>query len=234
MKTMMIMACLVLLLDANISSAAESKEGERLAASAKVFQEVMDTPDNAIPQDLLERCECVAIVPSMKKGGFIFGGRYGKGVVSCRKDQGAGPWGPPAMITVKGGSFGLQIGGAAVDVVMLVMDRDGVNSLLKNKFTLGGDASVAGGPVGRAATAQTDAHMKAKMLSYSRSRGVFAGLELKGAVVTQDRKANQSLYGKPIGAKELLMQGDIAIPTQAQSLIQTLTKHSPTRNRKPS
>lgn len=212
---------------------AQTKEADRLEAAARVFQEIMDTPDNSIPTDLLERSECIAIIPSMKKGGFIFGGRYGKGVVSCRRDEGKGPWGPPAMIALGGGSFGLQIGGAAVDVVMLVMDRDGVNSLLKNSFTLGGDASAAAGPVGRAGTAETDAYLKAKILSYSRSRGVFAGLELKGAVVRQDRDGNQNLYGKPVGAKDLLMHAQEPIPADAQPLIQVLTKYSPERDKRP-
>jgi lipid-binding SYLF domain-containing protein len=212
---------------------AQSKEADRLETAARVFQEIMDMPDSSIPADLLTRSECIAIVPSMMKGGFIFGGRYGKGAVSCRQNEGKGPWGPPAVIALGGGSFGLQIGGAAVDVVMLVMQRDGVNSLLKNSFTIGGDASAAAGPVGRAGKAETDAYLKAKILSYSRSRGVFAGLELKGAVVRQDRDGNQNLYGKVVGAKDLLMRGQEPIPTDAQPLIQTLTKYSPERNRQP-
>jgi lipid-binding SYLF domain-containing protein len=212
---------------------AQSKEADRLEASVRAFEEIMNIPENSIPTDLLERSECIAIIPSMKKGGFIFGGRYGKGVVSCRQGEGKGPWGPPAMIALGGGSFGLQIGGAAVDVMMLVMGRDGVGSLLKNSFTLGGDASAAAGPVGRAGTAETDAYLKAEILSYSRSRGVFAGLELKGAVVRQDRDGNQSLYGKPVGAKDLLIHGQEPIPADAQPLIQVLMKYSPERNKRP-
>ncbi len=216
-----------------LSVHAQTKEADRLEAATRVFREIMETPDHSLPADLLARCECVAIIPSMKKGGFVFGGRYGKGVVSCRRDEGKGLWGPPAMITLRGGSFGLQIGGAAVDVVMLVMDREGVNSLLKNKFTLGGDASVAAGPVGRAGAAQTDAYLKAKILSYSRSRGVFAGLELKGSSVRQDRDGNRALYSKPVGAKDLLMSGQEPIPRDAQPLIDVLTKYSPARDKKP-
>jgi lipid-binding SYLF domain-containing protein len=212
----------------------QTKEADRLSAAATAFQEIMDTPDSSIPTDLLERCECVAIIPSMKKGGFIVGGRYGKGLVSCRQGDGQGPWGPPAMIALGGGSFGLQIGVAAVDVVMLVMHRDGIDSLLKSKFTIGGDASAAAGPVGRAGTAETDAYMKAKILSYSRSRGVFAGLELKGAVLQQDRDGNQDLYGKPVGAKDLLISAQEAVPNDAKPLIEVLTKYSPVRNRKAS
>ena len=224
----------VLVLLAASLSLGQTKEADRLAAAATTFQEIMDTPDSSIPTDLLERCECVAIIPSMKKGGFILGGRYGKGLVSCRQDQGKGPWGPPAMLALGGGSFGLQIGVAAVDVVMLVMHRDGIDSLLRSKFTIGGDASAAAGPVGRAGTAETDAYMKAKILSYSRSRGVFAGLELKGAVLQQDRDGNQNLYGKPVGAKDLLISAQEPVPNDAKPLIDILTKYSPVRNRKPS
>ncbi|MBM3801549.1 MAG: lipid-binding SYLF domain-containing protein [Acidimicrobiia bacterium] len=234
MKRQIIILGLVIFVSRVSSLAAQTKEADRLSAAATAFQEIMDTPDSSIPTDLLERCECVAIIPSMKKGGFILGGRYGKGVVSCRQDEGKGAWGPPAMIALGGGSFGLQIGVAAVDVVMLVMQRDGIDSLLRNKFTIGGDASAAAGPVGRAGTAETDAYMKAKILSYSRSRGVFAGLELKGAVVQQDRDGNQNLYGKTVGAKDLLISGQEPVPNDAKPLIAVLAKYSPARNRKPS
>lgn len=234
MKSLIIIPVLVLLAASLSLVQAQTKEANRLSAAATTFQEIMDTPDNSIPTDLVERCECIAIIPSMKKGGFIFGGRYGKGLVSCRKDEGKGPWGPPSMIALGGGSFGLQIGAAAVDVVMLVMHRDGIDSLLRNKFTIGGDASAAAGPVGRAGTAETDAYMKAKILSYSRSRGVFAGLELKGAVLQQDRDGNQNLYGKPVGAKDLLISAQEPVPNDAKPLIDVLTKYSPVRNRKPS
>src|SRR5436309_9265038 len=209
------------------------KQAGRLEAAVKVFHEIMDIPDSAIPNELLSRCECIAIIPSMKKGGFIVGGRHGKGAVSCRKGDGKGPWGPPAMIIVEGGSFGLQIGGAAVDVVMLFMDKDGVSSLLKDKFTLGADATAAAGPVGRDATAGTDVLMKAKILSYSRSRGAFAGLELKGAVVKQDRDGNRTLYGKEVAAKDLVIDGKEPIPRDAEPLIQILTKYAPVRQKKP-
>lgn len=229
-----VMIPVLALLGASLSSLqAQTKEADRLSAAATTFQEIMNTPDNSIPTDLLERSECIVIIPSMKKGGFILGGRYGKGVVSCRQAEGKGPWGPPAMVALGGGSFGLQIGVAAVDVVMLVMQRDGINSLLKSKFTIGGDASAAAGPVGRAGTAETDAYMKAKILSYSRSRGVFAGLELKGAVLQQDRDGNQNLYGKPVGAKDLLISALEPVPNDAKPLIEVMSKYSPERNRKP-
>src|SRR6185436_6088484 len=201
-----------------------SKEEERLAEAAKAFGEIMAAPDKGIPGDLLSKADCVVIIPGMKKGGFIVGGRYGKGLVSCR-NKAKTEWGAPAMLEMGGGSVGLQIGASAIDVVMLVMERGGMDSLLKDKFTLGGDASVAGGPVGRATTAETDAAMKAKILSYSRSRGVFAGLELKGATLNQDNNANKALYGKEIDAKEIL--AGIKSPPAAKPVIDVLTKYSP-------
>jgi SH3 domain-containing YSC84-like protein 1 len=198
---------------------------DRLKASATVMTEIMSAPDKGIPGDVLDKADCVAIIPGMKKGGFIVGGRYGRGMVSCRnKAQTA--WEAPIMLGLEGGSFGLQIGASSTDVVLLVMEKSGIESLMKDKVTLGGDASVAGGPVGRTATAQTDAMMKAKILSYSRSQGVFAGLELSGSTLRPDKDANKTLYGKPIEAKEIL-EGHPAIPAAAQPLIQALTKYSP-------
>ena len=205
---------------------AEHKEAERLSKSATVFGEIMSAPDKALPRDLLDKAECVAIIPSMKKGGFIVGGRYGKGMISCRNNAKTA-WGAPAMVILEGGSFGLQIGGAAVDVVLLIMNRRGIDSLLSSKVTLGGDASVAGGPVGRATTAETDAAMKAKVLSYSRSQGVFAGLELKGSTLRQDKDADKALYGKEIQARVILTPGKVAVPAAAKPVIKVLTKYSP-------
>ena len=205
---------------------AQSKESERLANSAKVFGEIMSAPDKAIPRDLLNKAECVAIIPSMKKAGFIAGARYGKGMISCRNNAKTA-WGAPAMVILEGGSFGLQIGGAAVDVVLLIMNRSGIDSLLSSKVTLGGDASVAGGPVGRATTAETDAAMKAKVLSYSRSQGVFAGLELKGSTLRQDKDADKALYGKELQARVILTPGKVAVPAAAKPVIKVLTKYSP-------
>jgi len=202
-----------------------SKEEERLAEAAKTFGEIMVARDKGIPGDLLDKADCVVMIPGMKKGGFIVGGRYGKGLVSCRNSAQT-DWGAPAMLEMGGGSVGLQIGASAVDVVMLVMDRKGMDSMLKDKFTLGGDASVAGGPVGRASTAETDAAMKAKVLSYSRSRGVFAGLELKGATLNQDNNANKALYGREIDAVEIL-GGKIATPAAAKPVVDVLMKYSP-------
>jgi SH3 domain-containing YSC84-like protein 1 len=211
---------------------AQEKEKERLESAAHVFEQIMSAPDKSIPQDLLDRCSCVAIIPSMLKGGFIVGGRYGRGAVVCRNSE-KGPWGAPSMIILTGGSFGLQIGGAAVDVVMLVMGKDGVRTLLKNKFTVGGDASAAAGPVGRATTAETDAYMNAKILSYSRSKGLFAGLELKGAVVQQDDSGNQALYGKEMSARQILVEHTVTPPGSAKPLLAVLNKFSPGISKKP-
>jgi lipid-binding SYLF domain-containing protein len=201
-----------------------SKEEERLGNAAKAFDEIMSGKDN-IPKNVLDKTECVVIIPGMKKGGFIVGGRYGKGMVSCR-NKAKTAWGAPAMLEMGGGSVGLQIGASAVDVVMLVMNREGMDSLLKSKFTLGGDASVAAGPVGREGAADTDALMSAKILSYSRSKGVFAGLELKGSTLNQDNDANKAVYGKPMDAKDILTD-QTKVPAVAKPVIDTLTKHSP-------
>jgi lipid-binding SYLF domain-containing protein len=201
-----------------------SKEEERLANAAKAFDEIMSGKDN-IPKNVLDKTECVVIIPGMKKGGFIVGGRYGKGMVSCR-NKAKTHWGAPAMLEMGGGSFGLQIGASSVDVVMLVMNREGMDSLLKDKFTLGGDASVAAGPVGRAGAAETDALMSAKILSYSRSKGVFAGLELKGTTLNQDNDANKAVYGKAMDAKEILTDQTKA-PAVAKPVIDSLAKYSP-------
>jgi SH3 domain-containing YSC84-like protein 1 len=223
MKTMCLTALLFCLC---VSSLLAGKEEEdRLANAAKAFDEIMSAPDKGIPGSVLDKADCVVIIPGMVKGGFIVGGQFGKGAVSCRDKAKAG-WGAPAMVEMGGGSVGLQIGASATDVVMLVMDRTGMDSLLKSKFTLGGDASVAAGPVGRASAAETDAAMKAKILSYSRSRGVFAGVALKGTTLNQDGNANKALYGKEIDAKDILA-GQIATPAVAKPVNQVLTKYSP-------
>ncbi len=215
----------MIFLAVSVAASAVTKEEERLTSAATAFGEIMSAPDKGIPGPLLEKADCVVIIPGMKKGGFIVGGRYGKGLVSCR-DKAKTGWGAPAMLEMGGGSFGLQIGASAVDVVMLVMERGGMDSLLKDKFTLGADASIAAGPVGRASTAETDAAMKAKILSYSRSRGVFAGLELSGASLNQDGDANTALYGKKIDAPDIL-GGKVQSPSPAKPVIDVLMKYSP-------
>jgi lipid-binding SYLF domain-containing protein len=175
----------------------------RLTASADVMKEIMATPDKAIPKELLESCQCIVIVPGMKKAAFIVGANYGRGFMMCRLASGTG-WSAPAAIRVEGGSFGFQIGGLETDAVMLVMNSGGVQKLLSSKFTLGGDASVAAGPVGRSASAKTDLQMHAEILSYSRSQGVFAGISLSGATLRPDDDANAELYGKGVTNREIV------------------------------
>ena len=198
---------------------------ERLKDATEVFGDVMATPDKAIPQELLEKAQCAVIVPGMKKGAFIIGGEFGKGFVICRNASGRG-WGAPAAIRVEGGSFGFQIGGEGTDVVMLVMNQRGMDQLAKSKFTLGGDASVAAGPVGRASSAQTDAYMSAEILSWSRSKGLFAGIALKGATLRTDEDANRELYGSKMGTREIITGGNVQPPTAAAELLTALDRYS--------
>jgi len=202
------------------------KIDERLSEAGKAFNEIMAGQDKGIPGSVLDKAECVVIIPGMVKGGFIVGGQGGKGAVSCRGANKSG-WGAPAMLEMGGGSVGLQAGASSTDVVMLVMDKAGMDSLLKDKFTIGGDASVAAGPVGREASAQTDAALNAKILSYSRSKGAFGGVALKGSTLKQDNDANKALYGKEMDAKNILA-GTTPAPAAAQPMLQALNKYSPT------
>ena len=197
---------------------------ERLAGSADVFREVMGTPDKGIPQDLLDKAYCVVVVPGLKKGAFVVGAQYGRGFAECRQSDGTG-WGAPAAVRVEGGSVGLQIGGSSTDVVMLVMNDDGMKRLTSDKFTLGADASVAAGPVGRKAEAATDVEMHAEILAWSRSRGVFAGISLSGATLRPDSDVNQELYGKKLMNREIL-SGNVPPPPAAQQLRSELDKYS--------
>jgi lipid-binding SYLF domain-containing protein len=217
-------AVLIAMVAGSIAFAKENKTAQRLDEAATVISEIMDTPDKGIPQDLLDGAQCIIVVPGLKKGAFILGGKYGKGVVSCRKSGGTG-WTAPASIRVEGGSVGLQIGGSESDVVMLVMNERGMQKLMESKFTLGGEGEVAAGPVGRNATAQTDAKMRAEMLSWSRSRGVFAGISLQGATLRQDLDDNKELYGKAYETKDIL-NGNVAVPAAASKLISLLGKYS--------
>jgi SH3 domain-containing YSC84-like protein 1 len=203
---------------------AQNDDNKRLDAAATVFSEVMSTGDKAIPQDLLEKAKCAVIVPGLKKGAFIVGAKYGRGFVTCRNKSGQG-WSAPGAVRVEGGSFGFQIGGSETDVIMLVMNERGVQRLLSSKFTVGGDASVAAGPVGREATAQTDAMMTAEILSWSRSRGVFAGVSLQGATLRQDLDSNRNLYGRTLENKEIVTT-DMQPPSGAQRLLSLLNKYS--------
>lgn len=190
--------------------------------SATVLNESMNAGDHSIPQGLLEKAHCVGIVPNSKHAGFIFGGKYGKGVLTCRK---AGQWSAPSVIRIEGGSFGLQIGAGETDIVFLVMNQDGVDNLMKDKFTLGANAGVMAGPVGRSAQAETDAAMHAEILGYSRSRGAFAGVALNGATLRPDNGDNKSLYGHDVKEAEIL-QGSLTRPAAAQPLYTALDKYS--------
>lgn len=198
----------------------------QLQKATNVLNEIMGTPDKGIPQDLLDRAVCVGIVPSELKGAFIVGGTYGRGVLVCRKG-GNGQWDAPSMFTLGAASVGFQIGGKATDVVFLVMNPEGANKLVQDSVKLGAEMSVAAGPVGRSAEGATDAQLHAEILSYSRTRGLFAGLSLDGAVVKQDKDDNRKLYGREVSAKELLIDGTVRSPQSARGLDSTLTKYSP-------
>jgi lipid-binding SYLF domain-containing protein len=200
-----------------------SSAAERLDASADTLDEIMAVRERGIPQDLLARSECIVLIPSAVKAGFVFGAEYGRGFFSCRTHEHG--WSAPGAIRTEGASFGLQIGGAATDVVMLVLNRQGANRLLRDKFTLGGDASVAAGPVGRDSQAATDAFMTAEILTYSRQRGIFAGLSLNGATLREDDSANREIYGHAIRNRDVIMN-PTPIPPAAQRLIATLNKYS--------
>jgi SH3 domain-containing YSC84-like protein 1 len=198
----------------------ESSQSDK---AARVFKEIMNTPDKGIPQELVERAECVAVFPSVIKAGFIIGGRGGRGVASCRTSRG---WSAPAFFNLGGGSFGLQIGAQSTDFVMLFMNKDGLNSLLSDGFTVGGDASVAAGPVGRQAGASTDIKLNAQILSYSRSKGLFAGLELKGVVIKPDKDDMRDVYGAGVTAKEVLQDNKVTAPFTVRAFPTTLGKYS--------
>jgi lipid-binding SYLF domain-containing protein len=191
-----------------------------------VIKEILGMPDG-IPKDLLNKADCLVIYPSVKKAAFIVGGSYGRGLITCRKGQDfSGSWSAPAMFALEGGSFGFQIGAQATDFVLLVMNESGAKSVMSSKVKLGGDASVAAGPVGRAASAETDIVMKAEILSYSRSQGLFAGVSLEGSTMRSDDGANKALYGKELSAKEIVREGRVAPPASAQPLLAILSRAS--------
>lgn len=205
----------------------DTKETDRVRNAGKVAKEIMDIPDD-IPQDLINKADCVIVLPSVLKAAFIVGASYGRGVMTCRGgDNFRGPWGPPSMMALEGGSFGFQIGGQATDFVLLIMNERGASAILSSKVKLGGDASAAAGPVGRTASAATDVTLRAEVLTYSRSRGLFAGVSLEGSTLRPDNDANERLYGKKIEAKEIVLHRAVPIPASAKLLIATLTKHSP-------
>jgi lipid-binding SYLF domain-containing protein len=219
---------LVLLL---LTFSATAFAGEtQLQKASNVMNEIMSTPDKGIPHDLLDKAVCVGIVPSQVKFAFVFGGSFGRGVLVCRT-HGDGPWGAPSMFTMGGASVGFQIGGQATDVVFLVMNPEGMKKLVQDSVKLGGELSVAAGPVGRAADGATDAQLHAEILSYSRNRGLFAGASLNGAVYKQNEDANQRLYGRKVTAKEILIEGTMRSPAAAGHLDGTLAKYSPSGGR---
>jgi SH3 domain-containing YSC84-like protein 1 len=205
---------------------ADEKIADRLWESSKVVDELIQAPDSEIPLDLFRRAECVGVIPGHKKAALGIGAELGRGAVSCRKDAGKGPFGPPAMISLTGGSFGFQIGGQETDVVMLFMTPDSFKHLLRDNVKLGVDASVAGGPKGRTASAATNATMRAEILTYSRSRGVFAGVSLNGAVLRPDNDANEKLYGRRVQVKELVEQGSVEIPEPARKFVDAVSRAS--------
>jgi lipid-binding SYLF domain-containing protein len=197
----------------------------RLDQAATVFREINTAEDKSIPQEILEHAQCVGIVPGMKRAGFVVGGNYGRGFVVCRESNAAG-WTGPAAIRVEGGSFGLQIGAGETDVVFIVMDKSGMDSLMQDKFTVGGNVAAMAGPVGRSTSADTDAYMKAKILSYSRSRGVFAGITLNGSTLRPDDEDNRALYGSKVTQREILT-GKVRPPQAAQPLYSALHRYVP-------
>ena len=203
-------------------------ENKRLENAGTVVQEILDLPDD-IPQDLLDKARCVVVLPSVLKAAFIVGGSYGRGAMVCRTGANfSGPWGAPAMYALEGGSIGFQIGGEATDFVILVMNDRGAKGLLSSKVKLGGDASVAAGPVGRSASAESDASLRAELLSYSRARGVFAGVSLEGSTLRPDNDANKRLYGRELTTAEILQESKFKAPDSARHLVSRLQKASPT------
>jgi lipid-binding SYLF domain-containing protein len=209
------------------SAADEVKDDDRLRNCGTVLKEILDVPDN-IPQDLLDKADCVVVFPSVLKAAFIVGASYGRGAMSCRRGEDfRGPWGAPTMMALEGGSFGFQLGGEATDFVLLVMNERGASGILASKVKLGGDASVAAGPVGRDTSAETDATLRAEILTYSRARGLFAGVSLEGSTVRPDNGDNRRVYGKEIPARRIVLSGTVPPPPAAKQMISTLDARTP-------
>ena len=219
-------AFLCLGLSGTALAAEGGREADRLQKAAEVINEIMGTPEKGIPKDLLNKAVCVGVIPSEKKLALGVGGSFGRGALVCRQG-GTGAWAAPSMFTVGGANFGFQLGGQATDFVLVVMNGKGARKLLQSRATLGADASVAGGPVGRTAEGATDVQLQAEILTYSRSRGLFAGLSLEGQIVKQDNEANQRLYGRKVGPKDILFRGTVKPPAAAGPLYAALTKYSP-------
>ena len=224
---------LIILMSALGSYATEEHEQERVKDAGQVMKEILNIPDD-IPQDLLDKAECVVILPSVKKGAFGIGGSYGRGVMICRSGEHyKGKWGAPALYALEGVSFGFQLGGQATDFVLLVMNPKGAKSLLSSKVKLGADASAAAGPKGRTAESATDIVMSAEILSYSRNKGLFAGVSLEGSTLRSDGSANEKLYGKNLTAKEIIREGKVGVPKCAHELVAELDKKSPVNKSDP-
>lgn len=219
------LVCLIVL--STTAFCGNEKEQDRLKEAGEVMKEILNIPDD-IPKDLLDKAECVIVMPSVKKFAIGLGGSYGRGAMTCRTGQHfTGRWSAPAMYALEGGNIGFQLGGEATDFVLLVMNPKGAESLMKSKVKLGGDASAAAGPKGRAAAADTDVLMRAEILTYSRSRGLFAGISLEGSTLRQDNGANEKLYGRKLSAKEIVRQGRVGVPASGHELVALLDQHSP-------
>src|SRR5271166_3275217 len=224
MKQLCALGLGLLMLGLPVTSSArdDEKEADRIQNAGRVVKEIMDIPDD-IPQSLIDKAECIIVFPSVLKAAFVVGGSYGRGVMTCRTGEHFnGPWSAPSMMALEGGSIGFQIGGQATDFVLLVMNGRGAHSILSSKVKLGADASVAGGPQGRTTSASTDATLRAEVLSYSRSRGLFAGISLEGSTVRPDNDANERVYGKKVEAESIVFKGAVAVPPPAQKLVSYL------------
>jgi SH3 domain-containing YSC84-like protein 1 len=226
-KILLLMVAVAL---AGLPASAQKDENDRIRNSGKVMVEILNVPDD-IPKDILDKAECVIVLPSVLKFAIGFGGSYGRGVMTCRSGKDfSGLWSAPAMMALEGGSFGLQLGGQATDFVLLVMNQRGADSILTSQVKLGGDVAAAAGPKGRDAAAATDVTMRAEILSYSRSRGLFAGISLEGSTLRPDGDGNARIYGKGVSAKDIVINSAVRVPASAKLLVSTLNKKSP-RNR---
>ena len=226
-KLVSVVSALLIVASTPMWSADKEKDEDRLHNSGTVLKEILDIPDD-IPRDLLRRADCVIVFPSVLKAAFIVGGSYGRGVMTCRSGKDfEGPWGAPSMMALEGGSFGFQLGGEATDLVLLVMNDRGAKAILSSKVKLGGEASAVAGPVGRDASAETDATMRAEILSYSRARGLFVGISLAGSTIRPDNGANEKVYGRKLPAKDIALSGEASVPAAADVLVSTLNSASP-------
>src|SRR5438105_641741 len=233
MKKLLALIFAIVMLPISLMAADSEKEQDRVKEAGVVLKEIINIPDD-IPKDLFDRAECVIVLPSVKKFAIGIGGSYGRGVMSCRSGEHfTGPWSAPAMYALEGGNIGFQLGGQATDFVLLVMSPHGAESLMGSKVKLGADAAAAAGPKGRSAEGATDVAMRAEILSYSRSRGLFAGISLEGSTLRPDNRANRKLYGREVSAKQILRDGKVAAPAAAHELLAELNKHSPKNKSEP-